>query len=219
MITNNTIAIIAAGGYGRRLRSRCPKSLLRVADVSMLQYTLHEVAKLGLKKILVYTDRPEYLTQYSEICTQYGIDNIQVIPHVKSTFEIIKRYHATSDNDILFLYGHIPHSLNHYSKLFRASGSLVCSAHDKSTMKRLNAIKVNLFLEPPYLIDHSLLKNIQSENWQDFFKNSPFQPSYILDDAPNEFNYYQEYVTFRNFVLNHLSYVKREMLQVALSEV
>lgn len=197
---NKRIAIVAAGGFARRIGTDCPKSLIKIDGTEILKLHLNELSRLYLDKILVYTNRFDYYDTYKTISSHFKNVELVIDPGFNSTFEILQTYHEKSDSDILFTYGHTIIKRQHYISLVQVPSIINCSLFVASSKTIIYRPINSYFVEPPYFISKKYLQNIDTNNWNDFLKNNLMFCNYLYSTTPNEFNYKEEFENLKIYI-------------------
>jgi 2-C-methyl-D-erythritol 4-phosphate cytidylyltransferase len=70
-------AIILAGGYSRRMKSRIPKQLLRIANKPVLAYTLDTFERCKPIKSIILVVHQNYVSQCRNLIEKYGYRKIE----------------------------------------------------------------------------------------------------------------------------------------------
>ncbi|MGK9476570.1 2-C-methyl-D-erythritol 4-phosphate cytidylyltransferase [Melioribacter sp. OK-6-Me] len=73
------IAIIPAGGTGKRLKSSVPKQFIRVNGKEIIAYTLHKFQKSSIISEIIVATHKDYITQLKEIKDKYSFDKLKKI--------------------------------------------------------------------------------------------------------------------------------------------
>lgn len=200
-------AVISAGGYGVRCDSLLPKALLKLGDITYLELLMTELAKAGVKKSIIYCNRPAYINNIRTISEKIMITNVLLDQGVNSTFELAKdSSYLVSSPNIIFCYGHAPRPARYLRFLMKGSEIPVASTLSSSTKQLLVSNRFGKYLEPPYLLSVLSLQRSRSNNWKSYLMEEIQSLSYTHIQGPNEFNYmaerhgYNEYIEswFRN---------------------
>lgn len=199
---NKRIAIVAAGGFAKRIGTDCPKSLIKIDGTEILKLHLNDLSRLYLDKIIVYTNRSDYYDTYKTITSHFNNIELVIDPGFNSTFEIVHTYHEKSDSDILFTYGHTIIERQHYISLLQMPSIINCSLYIASSKTKVYKPVNSHFAEPPYFISKRFLQNIYTNNWEDFLKNNHLFCNYLNSTSPNEFNYKEEFESLKVYVGN-----------------
>ncbi len=75
------IAIIPAGGTGRRLKASVPKQFIRVNGKEIIAYTLQKFQKSSIINEIIVAVHKDYISQLKEIRDKYSFDKLKnIIP-------------------------------------------------------------------------------------------------------------------------------------------
>lgn len=185
-------ALVAAGGYARRLGATGPKSLMRIGQEPLIVETIRELLRSRCRKILVANNRPEYSPHLAEILWQFPDVSLVKSSDHQSTFMLLSEFYSLLSEKVIFTYGHAPRDFQHISRLAECEGSLVCSSYESSS-RRDPIVVGRLFVEPPFLLDKDLVTKSSSMTWREFVIEHKSDASFVYSNELPEFNSWAEF--------------------------
>lgn len=203
------IAVIAAGGFGNRLGSDVPKSLLRFHCKTYLQILLEQIECFNFGRIYIFCNRQEHINEVLK--ASVTVKNTVVINDKGScsTFSLLQKAAKMSKNcDYYFFYGHAPRPSKDIQTLvdFDAEGCILSTYASSSRANKM--ILGGAYAEPPYRIRVSSDLIESSKDWSSFFKKLNGDFKYVHFCSPPEFNFpkeHEKYISFLNSWVNGLS--------------
>lgn len=202
----NLLGIVAAGGYASRMGISEPKSMLTIEGITLLEYTLKGLQRAGVKSIIVFTDRNDYLEQQCNISHKY--DGVQVVEDrgVSSTIEML--YMARKINryrKYVFCYGHAPRTSIIYKCLVnceRDLGGLVVNTSLRSDLIK----RGNGFLEPPFFVRENKINSLNyCRIWSNLFHSCANNIYSIPASSPPEFNDQIGWYYYKRYMLEYIT--------------
>jgi hypothetical protein len=180
--------MIAAGGYGSRLKLGTPKCAIEFGGRTLLEIGARQAILAGANRILVLCNNLQWVDSAKYIASQ--IPNCEVLQDLghETTFDLCRSYAPLMGEDFLFLYSHAP----------RKSSVLEPILHDRrrkqaaglvSKSSRRVPIELNSgFLEPPFRVHReAIVKSIES-SWREYVFKRITDFSIFPLNGPPEFN-------------------------------
>lgn len=206
-IFNSNIAIVAAGGIGKRFGSNAPKSLIEINSIPVIHYTITPLIDLELSKIIICAEDDYYLSIYKKEFKTIKNIYYELSPICDSTIKVVR--HTISTNklnncNILFLYGHTPRTSSYLQAIMNRNNLLSIGLTKKSTKRNLMIYYYNnikYYIEPPYFINIDLLINNKYESWNSFMVINGSSIVGFPINGPPEFNYKYEFDHFKKYIL------------------
>ena len=197
---NNTVAVIAAGGFATRLGTNKPKSLLKVSSQPLLLWLIQEIVAAGISRILVFQNRQEWLSEYRTIVGPFSEITLIADGGVASTFLLARRARRVCVAErYCFFYGHAPRPAAHIKHLLSLP-SVAATACRTTSRQRALRISSSGFLEPPFAISAEALATAsKAENWEEFF--NVHRPSAWPVSGPGEFNFESERLRYTSYLV------------------
>lgn len=191
-------AIVAAGGFGTRLGGTKPKSLIRAGNVALIEITIAGLVNAGMHRILVTSNRPEWVSDLANILSPFPEALICQDPGYDTTLDLVRDYLSLMKDMFVFVYGHAPQPSRVYERLsesgFTASTTFPCS----SKQRPIEWFE-GQFLEPPYFLNRHELGESDSKSWDRFFYADAQDLKLVAGEGPGEFNYPSELERFIPF--------------------
>lgn len=198
---NTITAVIAAGGFATRFGGGAPKSLRTVAGKSLLEYTVAEVARVGIGSFIVFNNRPEFDVDLSIAVAPYGSFEIVNDRGVPNTFQLAKQAAlAINSQYILFMYGHAPRPFSHLIKLIEMFHTPVVATSVSSTTQLSAVASPCGYLEPPHIIATSILRQTSYVDWKSFLTDPSVDLTFVEADGPGEANLLPELISYANYL-------------------
>src|SRR5947207_6989275 len=191
-------AIVVAGGCGRRLHLRRPKSSLELEGRSLIWWTVKSLRDAGMQPIDVFVDDAKWADVFRRQVCGPGVRVIND-PGYSSTF-ILFREHCPSNGTCLFAYGHAPRLPQHYSALVTYDAPLVASVVDHTSRRHRITGPGGGLLEPPFLVRPPSVRMQGISSWQDFFLANLHDASLKLHIGLGEFNFAQEWAAYQAYL-------------------
>lgn len=207
---SNNIVVIAAGGYGTRLGSTLPKSLLMAGGCPILYYTIREALKLNVERVYVHTNRRDLVNEYNPLLLDLSKVELLINEDFESTFGIINKYYRTSKKNILFLYGHCPVKAEFLRAMLRVNQKVCCTTKRVSTKSKTVRTNSGWFVEPPIYIPSKYIDR-PFRSWGEFLFYHQQTIEYLNDNSPNEFNYLQEFYNSKEYIEHEFTESKDEV--------
>ncbi len=201
----NLIGIVAAGGYAKRMGILEPKPMLAIEGKTLLEYTLVSLKDAGVKNIIVFSNRTDFINQQYKIVQNFS--GIQLVEDngISSTIELLymarEIYKATN---YLFCYGNAPRTSDIYREMSNCKKEVGAIIIKKSSRRDLIQ-KGDTFLEPPFFINESKINLFGHYRlWSELFKDCKNSTYHSYIDAPPEFNDHIEWYKYRRYVYSHI---------------
>lgn len=202
-MTNDLLAIIAAGGHASRMKILPPKSMLAVNGTTLLEITLRSILGAGVREVLVFTNRKDWLRSQRDMVSKFPRTELILDEGVNSTIELLYLAREIRLSDAyLFCYGHAPPPSGVVSEICCEDKPLGGMTNFTST--RLDRIKLNnRYLEPPFYIKEELLNSsVQYSKWSRLFSHHQNKIHKVPLAGPPEFNYSNEWNYYRHYFGN-----------------
>jgi len=202
----NLLGIVAAGGYASRMDISTPKSMLTIEGITLLEYTLEGLQRAGVKSVVVFTNRTDYLEQQYKISHKY--DGVQIVEDrgVSSTIEML--YMARKINrhgKYLFCYGHAPRTSIIYKCLANCEkdlGGIVVNTSLRSDLIK----RGNGFLEPPFFVSENKIHSLDyCRLWSKLFHSCANNIYSIPVSSSPEFNDRIGWYHYSRYMLKHVA--------------
>jgi CTP:molybdopterin cytidylyltransferase MocA len=193
-------AVVAAGGYARRLGTHCPKSFICVGGETLLSHCVRSLLRAAVNRVVLFVDRTGWDQAAADLFA--GEPRVHVVRDCSplSTFALVREGARLSNSRVLFTYGHAPRRTHHLTRLLSLN-HLVVASTTPSTSRRSPLVTVGGgYLEPPLLIDAELLSASVANDWQQFFRQQAAVVRTVNLDGPPEFNYASEFRTYSRYV-------------------
>lgn len=198
---DQTTAVITAGGNATRCGGGTPKALMQTRSTTYIEALLIEVVESGVNDVVIYCNRPSYLSEIEYISKQYCNPTIVLDKGVNSTFYLAK--HAATickGDDILFLYGHSPHPSDYIRKLVNCPHHAAVSLFEGSSKRKPIKWLEYGYIEPPFKISVNLLNISKHNDWISLFNAISNSIKCMPADAPSEFNNLEERKIFEQYL-------------------
>ena len=196
------IAVIAAGGYGKRLGYGVPKSLIMCEGDPMISHVLRSFANAGVDRFIIFNDRPEFDHQLRVIGSGFSAA-VMNDEGVDSTIALARRAMPLfADEDFLFAYGHAPRPASFLRRLLAAHADVTATGVWSSSKTSPIRSRQGFWIEPPYRIHRSTLQNCSASCWGGFFDSTTTEVVPVMISEPGEFNYSADLRLYRPYVRN-----------------
>lgn len=138
-------AIIPAAGYGRRLKSKTLKPLVKIQGKPLLIHTLSALAKLNLIQKIIIAVNPESLGKFKLALKPYKIrKEIFLVPGGKTRRDSVNNClkHIGKDTDFILVHDAVRPFISRELiiktvKAAKVNQAAVCAVPSKSTLKRV----------------------------------------------------------------------------------
>lgn len=163
----NHDVLVAAGGYASRYSPRYsgPKSLIPIGTHPILSELLKSIRRQHPSaRILVSTNRTDYLYRTQEICNSHGAE-VLVDPGFDSTIDLARFAAPEMAQKFCFIYGHTLLGCEGLTPFMTRSES---AAVYRSSTRRAPINIGNRFLEPPFQIDRCRVLSSMAKTWSEY---------------------------------------------------
>ena len=141
----NVEAIIPAAGYGRRLKTKTLKPLVKINGKPLLIHTLLALAKLNLIQKIIIAVNPDGLGKFKRALNPYKINKeISLVPGGKTRRDSVNNClkHIGKDTDFILVHDAVrpfisPELITRTIKAAIVNQAAVCAVPSKSTLKRV----------------------------------------------------------------------------------
>ena len=191
-------AIVAAGGFGRRLHLGRPKSSLLFDGRPLIWWTARGLRDAGFGPVDVYVDDAEWLARFRAELSE--LDGVRFFCDAGYGTYYIFRNHCEPTGECLFAYGHAPRIAACYSSLIASNGPLVASTVARTSMRVPLVAGAAGFFEPPFLIRVHELEWGGVSSWHDLFARNAERVVPGAELVVGEFNAPCEVLAYRDYM-------------------
>lgn len=195
-------AVIAAGGFAKRLGVNMPKSLIMYGQSPLIAYVIRSLAQVGVTRFVLCNNRPEFRAQLEEVTARFPTvilddrGSSSTIQLVRSALPLI------CDDNLIFAYGHAPRPVQFLRDMLDSPCPVVTAGVEVSSKtKPIRSTSEGNWIEPPYKIDRRFFERMSAAaSWGEFFDSVSPDVIPIANGAPGEFNYPADLIRYDKYM-------------------